>query len=78
MESPFYKKDAKNNIESLLKFGDPIFEYSSDEVDGENLISLHVRGSSMKMGELDRNQKLIVFFHHKSKIYSWTKKSDFF
>lgn len=46
MESYFYKRDEEGRIKSFFNIGDPLFEYTSDEVNNENLISMHVRGSS--------------------------------
>ena len=55
MESNFYKRDENGKLRSSFKMDKPLFQYTSDEVDNENLISIHVRGSSSKQGDLDRN-----------------------
>jgi hypothetical protein len=61
----------------VLKLGEPIFQYTENDVGNEQLLNIHVRGSSAK-GEKkkDRNQKLVVFFQHSSNIYSWILKNE--
>ena len=49
----------------------PILSYTKDQVGKEDLIDLHVRGSSSKE-HIDTNTKMLLILAHGTTLYTWT------
>ena len=59
---------------TTYKLEEPIYQYHTDDVEQRQFLKLYARGSSRKE-VYDNNEKLIVYFLHEGKIYSWTSLS---
>ena len=68
--------DLNDEELTTYKIGEPIYQYNQDDVEGRQFLKLYARGSSRKE-EFDRNEKLIVYFLHEGKIFSWTSLTKY-
>jgi hypothetical protein len=55
---------------TTYKLEEPIYQYHQDDVENRQFLKLYARGSSRKE-EYDTNEKLIVYFLHEGKLFSW-------
>lgn len=70
------EQDEEEEEVVTYMIGEPIYSYTSKQVENRQFLNMYVRGSSRKE-EYDRNEKLFVYFLHEGSLYSWSQLTKF-